>query len=105
MFIVPLPQGHRCLTDVFFTTVYGSTLVTVYYPTLLFLGVLVLWSYQHLFEGPVTSEVGLNATLGAGVFDDFPQALNIWDHYVFHTESSSIGGGCLTVTTGGTGVL
>ena len=77
MFLVPLPQGLRCLTNVFFTTVYGSTLVTLYYSTLLFLGVLVLWPYQHLFEGPVTSEAGLNAILGAGMFDAFLQALNI----------------------------
>ena len=72
-FLIPLPQGPRCFTNVFFTTVYGSTLVTVYYLTLLFLGVLVLWPYQHLFEGPVTSEVALNAILGAGVFDAFPR--------------------------------
>ena len=72
MFLVPFPQGPRCLTNVFFTSVYGSTLVTVYYPTRLFLGVLVLGPYQHLFEGPVDSDVGLNAVLGAGTFDAFP---------------------------------
>ena len=88
MFLVPLPQGPRCLTDVFFTTVYGSTLVTVYYPTLLFLGILVLWLYQHLFDSPVPSEVGLNAIFGAGALDAFPQALNVWDYYVPHTGSS-----------------
>ena len=88
MSLVLPSQGPRCLTNVFFTTVYGSTLVTVYYPTLLFLGVLFLWPYQHLFEGPVTSEVGLNAILGAHVFDAFHQALNIWDYYVSHTGSS-----------------
>ena len=32
-------------------TVDGSTLVTIYNPTLLFLGVLVLGPYQHLLEG------------------------------------------------------
>ena len=64
-----------------------------------------LWPYQHLFEAPVTSEVGLNTMLAAGAFDAFPQALNIWDCYVSHTGSSPGEGGCLTVTTGGTGVL
>ena len=105
MFFVPLPQGPRCLTNVFFTTVYGSTLVILYYPTLLILVVLVLWLYQHLFEGPVTSEVGLNAILGAGTFDAFSQALIVWDYYMSHTGSSPGGGGCLTITAGGTGVL
>ena len=105
MFIIVLHQGPRCFTNVFFPIVYGSTLVTVYYSTLLLLGVLVLWPYQHLFEGPVTSEVDLNAIFGAAAFDAFPQALNIWDYYVSHTGSSSGGGGCLTVTAGDTGVL
>ena len=77
MFFVPLPQGPSCLTDVFLPTVYCSTFVTVYYSTLLLLGVLVLWPYQHLFDGPVTSEVILNPILSADVFDAFPQALNI----------------------------
>ena len=72
MFLVRLPLGPRCLTNVFFTTVYGSTLVTLYYPTLLFLGVLVLRPYRHLLVGPVASEVHLNAILGAGVFDASP---------------------------------
>ena len=66
---------------------------------------MVLWPYQHLFEGPVTSEVSLNTILGAGVFDTFLQALNIWDNYVSHTRSSLGGGGCLMVTAGGIGVL
>ena len=105
MFLVPLPQGPGCLTDVFFTTVYGSTLVTLYHLTLLFLGVLVLGPYQHLFEDPVASKVGLNAILAADTFDAFLQALNVWDYYVSHTGSSPGGGGCLTVTTGGTGIL
>ena len=86
MFFVPLPQSPRCLTDVFLTTVYCSTLVTVYYSTLLLLGALVIWPYQYLFNGPVTSKVCLNATLHAGAFDAFPQALNIWDNYVSHTR-------------------
>ena len=30
----------------------------------------------------------LNAILGAGAFDAFPQALNIWDYYVSHTGFS-----------------
>ena len=105
MFLAPLPQGPRCFTDVFFTTVYGFTLVTVYYSTLLFHEVLVLVPYQHLFEGPVASEVGLNATLGVGAFDAYPQALNISDYYVAHTGSSPGGDGCLTVTTGDTHVI
>ena len=105
MFFVPLPQGPRRLTNEFLPTVNYSTLVTVYNSTLLFLRVLVLWPYQHLFNGPVTSEICLNPILGACVLDAFPQVLNLWDNYVSHTGSSPRGGGWLFVTAGGTGVL
>ena len=77
-------RGPGCLTDIFFPTVYSSTLVTVYYSTLLLLWVLVLGPCQHLFDGPVTFEVCLYPILCAGAFDAFPQALNIWDNYVSH---------------------
>ena len=77
MIFVPLPQGPRSLTDVFFPTVYCSTLVTVYNSTFLLLGILVLWPYQHMFNGPITSDVCLNPIIGAGAFDAFPQALNV----------------------------
>ena len=87
------PQGPGCLTNIFFLTVYCSTLVTVHYSTLLLLWVLVLGSYQHLFNGPATFGVCLYPVLCAGASDAFPQALNIWDNYVSHTGSSPGGDG------------
>ena len=76
MFLCTSPQGPGCFTEIFFSTVYCSTLVTVYYSTPLLLWVLVLGPYQHLFNGPVTFEVCLYPILCAGVFNAFPQALN-----------------------------
>ena len=87
MFLVPLPQGPRCFSDVLLPTVYGCTLVTVNDTTPLFLGVLVFGLDQHLFEGPVTFGMCLDSILAACVLDAFPQALNIWDDDVSHTGS------------------
>ena len=105
MFFVPFSQGPWGLSNVFFATIYGSTLVTIYYPTLLFLWVLLLRPYQKLLEGPVSFKVGLYSIFGANVFNAFPQALNIWDDHVSHTGSSNGGGGGLAAVTGGTGAL
>ena len=92
MFLVAFPQGPRGFTNIHFSTVNGSTLVTVYYPSLLFHGVLVLGPYQHLLEGTVSLEVSLYSILGTCVFDVFPQAMNIWD--MSYTGSSP--GGLVT---------
>ena len=73
VFLVVFPQGPRGLTDIFLSTVDGFTLVTVYYPNLLFLGVLVLGPYQHLLEGTVSLEVSLYSILGTYVIGAFPR--------------------------------
>ena len=88
MFLVVFPPGPRGLTNILFFTVNDSTLVTVYYPTLLFLGVLVLGPYQHLLEGTVSLEVSFYSILGTYVFDAFPQTLNVWDYYMSYTGYS-----------------
>ena len=53
-------------------TVDGSTLVTVYYPTLLFLWVLVLGLDLHLSEGLVAFEMCLDPILGTHILDAPP---------------------------------
>ena len=79
-------------------------MVTIYYPTLLFLLVLDLGPYQKLLERPIPFKEGLYSIFGANVFNAFPQALNIWDDHVSHTGSSTGGGGLIAVT-GGAGAL
>ena len=105
MFLVPLPQGPRCFSDILLPTVQSCTLVTINDTTFLLLGVLVFGLDQYLFEGPITLEMCLNSIFAAGVLDAFPQALNIWDDYVSHTGSSPKGSSCLVVTVGSIGVL
>ena len=82
------PQGPGGLPDVSSPQLMVSTLVAVYYPTLLFLGVLVFGPYQHLCKGSVSFEVGLYSICGAYLFGTFPQARNVWNglcvpHWVF----------------------
>ena len=105
MFLVPLPQGPRCFSDILLPTVQGCTLVTVNNTTFLLLGLLVFGLDQYPLQGPITLEMCLNSIFAAGVLDTFPQTLNIWDDYVFYTGSSPKGSSCLVVTTGSVGVL
>ena len=72
MFLVPLPQGPRCFSDVLLSTIYGYALVTVNDTTCLFLRVLVFGLDQHLFKGPVTFEMSLDPIFAACVLDAFP---------------------------------
>ena len=58
MVFVPFPQSPWGISNVLFTTVDGSTLVTIYYLTLLFLWVLVFGPYQKLLDGPISFKVG-----------------------------------------------
>ena len=105
MFLVPLPQGPGCFTNVLFPTVYSHTLVTIDNSTFLFLGVLILGFNKYLLEGPVASKMCLNPKCTARVLDTFPQALNIWDKHVSFGGSSPGGIGCLAVVAGSIGAL
>ena len=71
MFLVPLPQGPRCLSDILIPTIYGYTLATVNDTTCLFLRVLVFGLDQYQFGGPVTFEMCLDPILAACVLDAF----------------------------------
>ena len=77
----------------------------VNYFTLPFLWVLVLEPNQKLFEGPVCLEVGLYIIFAAYMFDALPQALNVWDDHVTHTESFPWEVSLLAIVTGGAGSL
>ena len=72
MFLVPLPQGPRCFSNVLLTTAYGCALVTVNDTTLPFFSALVSGLDQYLFDGPVTFEMCLDSIHSACVLDAFP---------------------------------
>ena len=101
---IPVKHGIIDL-DVNWFTVNSSALVAAYYPTCLFLMLLVPGPYQYLPMGTVSIEVSLYSILGTYVFDAFPQALNIWNYYMSYTGSSPWGGLVVTTTTGNAGAL
>ena len=88
VFLVPLPHGPRCFSDILLATVQSCALATLNDSTLLLFGVPVLGLDQTLFNGPITLEMCLNSKFGAGIFDAFPQALKIWDDYMSFAGSS-----------------
>ena len=105
MFLVPLPQGPGCFTNVLFPTIYGHTLVTVDNTSLLFFRVLVLGFDKYLLEGAVAFKMCLNPILTTCAHDAFPQALNIWNDHVSFGGSFPGGIGYLAVVTGPIGAL
>ena len=75
------PKSPWCFPYVFLTADNTPTLVTLYYPTLLILGVLVLWVHEELFSCCVALEVSLYSILTTYLLKTFSYSLCIGDDH------------------------
>ena len=91
---------------VLLTTSNVPTSVTVYYPTLLAIGVLVLWLHEELFDCSVALEVSLYTILTTNLLKTFCYALCVRDDHKPYAGFLPCGGlllclcldcGCLVV--------
>ena len=80
--LVSFTQRPWCFPYVLLITGNIPTLVTAYDPTLLVLGVLVLWFHKYLLDGCVAIEICLYAILTTDVFETFSYALCIGNDHI-----------------------
>ena len=100
MFLVPLPQCPCCFPYVFITAGNVPTLIAVYYPTLLVLGVLALRLHEELFDCSVSLEVSLYSMHNTYLLKAFWYSFSVGDDHKCYTRILPCWGASLLLAPG-----